>query len=362
MANIKWGPKMRTIRLQDTYIDKNPDVGMAHGKSSLANFLVGSPSDSAVDVGDDNDFVQYQKRTSPKTNLRKMQRRCETHKIKSFNSPKVVSKPDPGFDEQRFFWLANPNPFPPVEGGIIPEDPLQPHSGFSQRILIFGMKAHGKSVLGNYLFGNSPIAWPYGNPGSYFETRGGKRNMTGLLGRSKLDLTMIRVVEMPAPDIQGSKYSFHKRNEIKAFFMDNEDFFHIFCWVKNASEPRYTRADANMLKIIQEVYGKGFYKNLVILMAGYNFSKEAQEQRESWDNFRNRKTTLLKSMFPERLHSQLPNIPITGLDPMCDIFDQQAYFSFLVERNSMSLAFNHFAKTAVIRMDRALKVLTFPTE
>jgi hypothetical protein len=70
-----------------------------------------------------------------------------------------------GFDEQRLFWLTNPNPFPPMPGWIKFEDPFEPISGFNRRIMILGMKGHGKSYLGNWMLGNGPVAWPYSPEG-----------------------------------------------------------------------------------------------------------------------------------------------------------------------------------------------------
>ncbi|CAG0924244.1 unnamed protein product [Notodromas monacha] len=57
----------------------------AHGKSSLANFLVGLPSDGVVEVGDENDDDNIVLETyKPKTNPRKTQRKFETHKLERF--------------------------------------------------------------------------------------------------------------------------------------------------------------------------------------------------------------------------------------------------------------------------------------
>ena len=121
--------------------------------------------------------------------------------------------------------------------------------------------------------------------GSFFETRPGPRNITGFLGRAKEDLNNIRMLELPGLG-PSEVYSRTKRNEIKEFLQTKDEFFHAFIWVKNASHPRYTRADEETFQLIEELYGPGWMNNMLIILAGFNFSAEARAELPRWDGFK----------------------------------------------------------------------------
>lgn len=109
----------------------------------------------------------------------------------------------------------------------------------------------------------------------------------------------LRVVELPGLG-PGEVYGRAKRQEIKEFLESRDEFYHAFVWVKDASQPRYTRADEAMFQLVEEFYGPGWLNNMVVVLTGFNFSEEATARLPRWDGFKRQVLTTILRLYCRR--------------------------------------------------------------
>jgi hypothetical protein len=73
--------------------------------------------------------------------------------------------------------------------------------------------------------------------------------------------------------------------------------------------------------------------------------------------FNSRKRLLLESMFKESEHRNMPAIPISGFNPLCDIFEYDQYSNSLAEKNALQWAIELYLKSPVLRKDTYARVI-----
>jgi len=142
---------------------------------------------------------------------------------------------------------------------------------------VLGKTGVGKSTFGNQLLGN-PYMFEVGHDFQRSKTSEIKAATGQYLGRG----TCVTVIDTPGfDDTRGKEYDHKHSQEMQQYLKDNYDSINIFLLLIKGSDTRFDDSLDRMLQWYEEIFGKDFWKHVVVEVTFWKHTAKAKKERKA---------------------------------------------------------------------------------